>query len=229
MKTNWDTKTVGKIASDMPVAAGLFGSMGIRACCDGGRVLGDVIKEEKLSGKEVHEALDKLKEKKPKAQTDDDFKAMKPQELADYIVYTFHAATWKAMPEVHDLLIAVLRTHGEKHPELKDIHELCMKLCSDLEEHLIDEETNVFPHLNRNDAKTKKARTPEVEHLMKEHRSAEKLFKQIRKTAKDYDVPSDACEKYKKLYKMLPEMEEQTKQHYHLEDDILFKEISDEK
>lgn len=161
-----------------------------------------------------------------KSYSDEDLRAMKPTQLAEYITFRYHADMWKNLPVVHDLLISVIRSHGQEHEELSDLLKLVGKLRTDVEGHLLDEETNVFPTLNKNDAETKREREPEVEHLVEEHEETEELLKKIRKTAKDFDVPDDANDEYRCLYAMLPDMEKETFEHYHVENDILFPEIS---
>lgn len=163
-----------------------------------------------------------------KRRSDEELNRMKPAELAEYITFHFHADMWKNMPVAHDLLLAVLRNYGEKHEEVKEIHKLFGQLYTDVEAHLIDEETDLFPSLSKNDASTQEERKPEVKHLMKEHEETEKLFKKIRKEAKDYQVPDDADGTFRKLYALLPQMEAETLEHYHVENDILFPEITEQ-
>lgn len=157
---------------------------------------------------------------------DEELQKMKPSQLAEYITFRYHADMWKNLPAVHDLLISVIRTHGQQHDELSDLLKLVGKLRTDVEGHLLDEEMNVFPTLNKNDAETKREREPEVEHLVEEHEETEELLKKIRQTAKDFKIPDDANDEYRCLYAMLPDMEKETFEHYHVENDILFPEIS---
>lgn len=165
-------------------------------------------------------------EQRQKSRPDDELKAMKPAELAEYITFHFHADMWKNMPVVHELLLSVVRTYGEEHEEVKEIHKLFGQLCTDVEGHLLDEEANFFPNLSKNDAKARKEREPEVEHLMKEHEETEKLFEKIRKEADDYTLPENADDAFRRLYAMLPQMEAETLEHYHVENDILFPEVA---
>lgn len=158
--------------------------------------------------------------------SDETLQKMRPAQLAEYITFRYHADMWRNLPVVHDLLISVIRTHGQEHDELSDLLKLLGKLRTDVEGHLLDEETNVFPTLSKNDAETKREREPEVDHLVQEHEETEELFKKIRKTAHDFQVPDNANDEYRCLYAMLPDMEQETLEHYHVENDILFPEIA---
>lgn len=209
-KTNADT-------ADLPPSATDFPEAGIRPCCD-----------EKRTSEADMAPLNKTKARGRNEEQDMDeeqFKALTSGEQADYILRRHHAFLWKTMPELRALLPRVLRGHGKQHEELKDIHELCSQLVSDMEEHLIDEETTLFSAVKKN-SKSSKSRDFDVEHLMDEHSRTKKLFKKIRKAADDYTVPKDACGQYTFLYELLPKMEEDTLRHYHLEDAVLFKNIA---
>lgn len=214
MKTNRSPKTNAD-KTDLPPSATDFSEAGSRSCCD-----------KNHTSDAGMENMDQAKARNREQDMDDEqFKTLPAGEQADYIVRRHHAFLWKAMPELRALLPMVLRGHGKQHEELKDIHELCSKLVSDMEEHLIDEETTLFPALKKN-GKSSKSQDFDVEHLMDEHSRTRKLFKKIRKAADDYAVPQDACERYTFLYELLPRMEEDTLRHYHLEDAVLFRQIT---
>ena len=65
--------------------------------------------------------------------------------LAEHIVATHHRYLWEELPLLEALAAKVLAVHGERHPELSEVHELVMAVRADLEPHLQKEERVLFP------------------------------------------------------------------------------------
>lgn len=220
--TNWSELSIGQIVDELPQASYIFRSAGIDFCCGGKQALGTVITAQGLSEDDIQAALDGLKERKPK-QKDLDLEAMSPEDLASYIVSTHHAYLWDTLPRLRALLLTVLKAHGQQHPELYDIYKAYGELPQEMEPHLIREETELFPCLSEKDSSTDRKALIHI--LEEEHRATEETLKALRHASNDYSVPGDACENYKRLYQAFVELEKDTREHYHLEDDILFKKI----
>lgn len=73
---------------------------------------------------------------------------------------------------------AITRAHGESHPEAFDVRELFETIHEKMQE---ADESN-----------------PELD----------EQFTQLRKLTNNYEVPSDVCETYASVYKMLAELDE---------------------
>ena len=92
-----------------------------------------------------------------------------------------------------------------------------------MEQHLLKEETMLFPVLSSEDE--------EKEEIIKlsniiigEHVAAGEILSELRSITNDYTLPVDACGTYHKAYEMLEELEADLHQHIHLENNILLKE-----
>ena len=148
---------------------------------------------------------------------------MRAERLVEFILTKHHSYLWGALPEAHELIVNVLKAHGRRHPELYDVYKLFGQLSHEMEPHLIREETELFPAIANSEAKEHCQALVHI--LEEEHEAAGTLLKKLRHATNDYSVPCDGCDTFRELYKKLTEIEEDTLQHYHLENNILFKKI----
>jgi regulator of cell morphogenesis and NO signaling len=124
-----------------------------------------------------------------------------------------------ALPQISELFGSVLKAHGRNHPELFKVHGLFGALRTDLEQHLIKEETTLFPALSEgNHGVSDLARE-----IKDEHENAGKILKELRGITNNYTVPPDGCPTFKRLYRSLEEMESDLFLHIHLENNILLR------
>ena len=212
--------TVGEIVARLPQAAELFQTLGVDYCCGGNRKLSDALSEKGLEETPTLARLEALAES-ARPQPVQDFTAITPSELCDYIVNTHHAYLRQSLPQIGNLVQAVLRAHGAAHPELFKVGSVFGALRGDLEQHILHEELVLFPALTFGEEQTAAAQlAPDIIH---EHEGAGALLAELRSITQDYTVPSDACPSYALLYKMLPELEHDLHQHIHHENNILLK------
>lgn len=224
MKNNWNERAVGEIVTIMPMASEVFRSVGIDFCCGGNQILETVIVEQELTAEEIYSALDKLAEH-GQAASSEDVSKMEPHALAEYILTHHHAYLWENLPQIHALLLMVLKAHGQKNPELYDVYKVFSDLTRDIEPHLIREETELFPIITDNDEHKSNDRTALVHILEGEHANMGNLLKELRHVTNNYSLPSNACNTFNLLYQKLMELENDTMQHYHLENNVLFKKL----
>jgi len=215
--------TVGEMAANEPKAIDIFRESGIDFCCNGKDNLCEALREKDMSVVQFTAKLDTLKAEAARAgESTPDFQKMQPQELAKYIVETHHAFLFKTLPETYALFMKVLRVHGARHPELYKVFELFGVLKAELDQHLIREETILFPKItDKSDADTETAKL--LEEIETEHENAGRLMDKIRLVNYNYTLPSDACASYKTLYESMMKIEDDIHLHIHLENNILFK------
>jgi regulator of cell morphogenesis and NO signaling len=223
------TQTIGDIVSAMPKASEVFKKFNIDFCCGGHRPLADAIKEQGLNETDVLKKLNEAYQETKQLNSQEDFRNMPSGQLIDYIVNKHHAFLNKNLPAISQLSTIILRVHGPHHSELFDVHKLFHSLKADLEQHLIKEETLLFPMIkeyekNPSDELLQKIRkvTKETE---EEHESAGGILKDLRKVTKEYYIPDDVCETLEKTYEMLKATEADLFEHIHLENNILFKRL----
>jgi len=211
--------TVGEMAVQEPKAITIYKELGIDYCCLGDKNLKNALKEKTVSPEAFLKKLEVLK-KEPDKNPAVNYVAMTPEALAGYIVNTHHNYLWKSLPETSALFEKVLQVHGANHAELFEAYKLFGTMKTDLEQHLIKEETMLFPKIeNLNDPEVKKIATA----IKEEHEQVAELMEQLRSVTHDYALPEDACASYKSLYASMQAIEEDIHQHIHLENNILLK------
>ncbi|WP_242220909.1 iron-sulfur cluster repair di-iron protein [Bacillus cereus group sp. BfR-BA-01380] len=222
-----ETSVIGDIVTKFPKASDLFKSYRIDFCCGGNRPLIDAIHERNLSVEEVITNLNTLyHETKVLNESKIDWTTANYSEFIDYIVNKHHRYLNEELPQLSPYVTKVLRVHGANQPHLAQIHKLFHELKTELEQHIIKEETVDFPLIlafeqnptDENYAKLSKV----VEQLESEHSHAGDIIKELRNITNDFTPPEGACGTYRLVYQRLAALESDLFQHIHLENNILF-------
>ncbi len=220
-QAQWSVHTVGGIVAELPAAGNLFRLEHIDFCCGGHRLLSDVLADQGRTADVLDDALDALREAAGRTPSDAAPATLGDAELADYIDRTHHAYMHEALPSIGTLSETVLKAHGARHPELFRLHVLFGRLRGELEQHLIKEETLLFPVCGVTDFDRVSTRQVVAE-LRAEHEAAGELLHRMNDLSGDYRVPVDACPTWRRLYEALHEMEGDLFRHIHLENNVLF-------
>lgn len=221
------TQKIGEIVTRFPKSADIFKEYRIDFCCGGDRALSGVLQEAGLDEGSVLDRINTLYEElKDVSRSDRDWTQESSSQLIDHVVNTHHAYLQVELPRISEFVTKILRVHGAHHPELATVHRLFHSLKMELEQHLIKEEEIEFPMIKdyETDPSTEKQEKilKIVRELETEHEGAGDLLKDLRKVTNDFKVPEDACNTYRITYQKLEELENDTFQHVHLENNILF-------
>jgi len=218
--------TIGEIVANLPAASKIFTKYGIDFCCGGNRKLYAVIAEMAINHIDVYRDLEAAVKERKDNYDNLNFLDMKANVLSDYINDTHHSYLRKVLPEITDILATIVRVHGVNHPELFEVYKLFGILRSDLEQHLLKEETMLFPAFEVEDENQESIRKLSAV-IISEHEAAGEILVKLRNITKDYMLPKDACASYEKAYILLEELEKDLHQHIHLENNILLKEYDE--
>ncbi|PDY45625.1 iron-sulfur cluster repair di-iron protein [Bacillus pseudomycoides] len=222
-----ENSVIGDIVTQFPKASDLFKSYRIDFCCGGNRPIIDAINERSLSAEEILTKLNTLyHETKQLNESEFDWKTASYSELIDYIVNKHHRYLNEELPLLSPYVTKVLRVHGAGQPHLAQIHKLFHELKTELEQHLIKEETEDFPLIlafeqNPTDENYMKLRKV-VDELENEHNHAGDIIKELRKVTNDFTPPVGACGTYRLVYQRLEALESDLFEHIHLENNVLF-------
>ncbi|WP_017153381.1 iron-sulfur cluster repair di-iron protein [Bacillus bingmayongensis] len=222
-----ENSVIGDIVTQFPKASDLFKSYRIDFCCGGNRPIIDAINERNLSAEEILTKLNTLyHETKQLNESEINWKTASYSELIDYILNKHHRYLNEELPLLSPYVTKVLRVHGAGQPHLAQIHKLFHELKTELEQHLIKEETEDFPLIlafeqNPTDENYMKLRKV-VDELENEHDHAGDIIKELRKVTNDFTPPVGACGTYRLVYQRLEALESDLFEHIHLENNVLF-------
>lgn len=220
--------SIGQVVTAVPKAAQIFQEFGIDYCCGGHRPLIEVVVNQKINKSELFECLDQaIADRQSEYEVYNNyFDKMSPAVLSTYIEDTHHSYLRRELPEIADLLSTIVRVHGRNHRELYEVNQLFGRLKTELEQHLLKEETLLFPILDttKDNMEEIKSLTSEI---ITEHEAAGEILRSLREVSGDYTLPEDACNTFMKAYSSLVELEQDLHQHIHLENNILLKSYSD--
>lgn len=227
------SQKIGEIVTKFPKSADILKEYRIDFCCGGDRPLITAIREQGLNEAEILDRINNLYEEVKSVKTEDiDWEKESMSKLIDHVVNTHHAYLGVELPIISELTTKILRVHGEGHPELSKVHKLFHSLKMELEQHLIKEEEIEFPLIKKYEQNPSKEALEKIlkveKELEEEHVGAGDILKELRKITKDYTVPEDGCNSYRLTYKKLEELEADTFQHIHLENNILFPRLENE-
>jgi regulator of cell morphogenesis and NO signaling len=224
--------TVGQIVTAFPKASDLFKSYKIDFCCGGNRLLGDVLHERNLPADELLAKLNELYEKASE-KVEKDWMSVPYSELIDHIIQKHHAYLAEELPQLSFYVTKVLRVHGTDHPHLAKVHKLFNELKTELEQHMMKEETKAFPLIlqfeQHSTSENEKTMKQVIQELVSEHDTAGDIIKEIREITNDFTPPADACRTYRLVYQRLEQLESDLFEHVHLENNILFPRVLAEK
>ncbi|WP_193315313.1 iron-sulfur cluster repair di-iron protein [Nostocoides sp. F2B08] len=215
--------TLGDLVAADPRRSRVLERWGIDYCCNGHRTLAAASEEAGIALDEIAGALD-IPDPPPAPQ----WQHLEISALAHDIVDTHHAYLWEEMPRMLALVAKVEGVHGDRRPELAEVHRAYRQSVAEIEPHLTKEERVVFPAISR----LEKSQTPvqfrfgsladQLRELLNEHDVVGELFTEIRSLTDGYAVPADACNSYRAMLTGLEEMELDLHEHIHKENNILF-------
>lgn len=223
-------QTVGElVARDFHYAA-VFRSFNIDYCCGGKKMLAEVCALQGLDAAAIRQAL--LTTGDLTSGSDSEMNRWELDFLADYILNIHHSYVHRSMPMMAELSSKVAKAHGQKHPELLEIHQHVHALILELETHMYKEEQILFPYIKSLVKLFRDGRSIEssgldrlahpIEVMEREHESAGLQLRAIHQLSQGYLIPDGACSSYRVFYSMLREFELDLHRHVHLENNILF-------
>ncbi|KIL51234.1 iron-sulfur cluster repair di-iron protein [Jeotgalibacillus alimentarius] len=219
---------VSDIVSALPQSSDLFRELRIDFCCGGKVPLSEAAAKRGLDPELV------LKELKAIETSRQHYAGIRPgtlseEELIHYIQLKHHRYLKEELPALKPYLTKVSRVHGEAHPHLNMINDLFDELKRELIDHTADEDERVFPavisYLKEPSVEAKAIIELQLSELESEHEAAGGVLQEIRMLTNDFTPPPGACGTYRLVYQRLAELERDTHEHIHLENNILFERV----
>lgn len=220
---------VSDIVTALPQSADLFRSLRIDYCCGGKIPLKEAAEQRNLNPSEVLNSIHSIEEKREKRLS------MEPSSFGEktliaYIQEKYHEDLRDELPMLAPYITKVARVHGENHPHLLRVQEIFKMLRTELIDHTDDEDQNVFPlilqSLDNPTPELKEQLKPHVSELEAEHDNAGRLLHELREITDDFTPPEGACGTYRLVYARLEQLEKETFEHVHLENNVLFERVA---
>lgn len=224
------------VAKDYRMAS-VFKKNNIDFCCNGNRSVDEACRAENIDSETL------IRELEAAGTTADatgvDYNTWPLDLLADYIEKKHHRYVESKIQEITPYLEKIVRVHGDRHPELKEVELLFKESAGELSAHMKKEELVLFPFVRKLTEAQKQGSTISapfgtvenpIRMMMHEHEGEGERFRKIAELTNDYTPPEDACNTYRVTFALLKEFEEDLHLHIHLENNILFpKSIDTEK
>lgn len=209
-------RSLAELVLDRPSAARVLERLGLDYCCGGRRSLREACADRSLDPDTVAVFLER--ELDPVGLEARDWTSAPPAELCAHIVEEHHGWLRGELPRLSHLAGRAASAHGEVQPQLRDLHEEFEQLRSELEEHITEEERELFPALTAG----RSLDAAQLEQLRHEHDGTGARLRRLRELAGDYATEKALCTTHRTLLQGLHGLELDLHQHVHEENNILF-------
>lgn len=167
-----------------------------------------------------------LLENQERRDEDTQWKEKSCSELIDHIVSKHHEYLHTELPALSPYVSKIHHVHGAVHVELFHVQTLFQQIKTELEQHSLIEETEVFPIIKAWERTPSATNADKLTQLLAElendHENVGLLLRELRSVTRDFSLPPNACMTYRMTYQRLEELEADLLEHIHLETDILF-------
>jgi regulator of cell morphogenesis and NO signaling len=221
MTIDVNAKTIGELALEFPRAIAVMERWEIDYCCHHNRSVAEACL---AAGVPAAELLREIGD--PRSQLSDGWDQKPLADLQQYIVDTHHAYTRQSLETISLLADKVLVRHGSVHTEIVEVHRLVFELATELLMHMKREEQIVFPQIRAMEKGAEPVSTSGVQSMMVEHEGAGEILATLRQITAGYALPGDACLSYRALYERLTDLETDLREHFHLENEVLFPSVN---
>ncbi|MCO5241224.1 MAG: DUF542 domain-containing protein [Chitinophagaceae bacterium] len=165
-----------------------------------------------------------------------EFQDWKPDFLADYVIHVHHRYLEKAIPDTAAYLDNLTRKHTTQFSYLPELQHTFTAFSDIIVPQQKQEEEAIFPYVrqvarayqNKESYAALLVRTlrkPVEQVMLQEQKRVEDLIRKMRELTRNYTPPENACVSHKVTLKKLLEVDNDTVQHIHLENDILYPRI----
>jgi regulator of cell morphogenesis and NO signaling len=208
-------RTLAELVLERPSAARVFTRLGLDYCCGGRDSLEDACRARGLDAQTVLVFLEH--EREPVAVESVDWTTAPLGELCAHIVEEHHARLRWELPRLGELAEAAAAAHRSERPELPVLCDELAALREELEEHVDEEERELFPLLTAGTVDRSR-----VGRLLHEHDATGARLRRLRELGGGYDVAAALCTTHRTLLEGLHGLELDLHQHVHEENNILF-------
>ncbi len=208
---------VADLARERPETIRVFQRHGIDFCCGGKRSIAEACERHGVDAAKLEEDLRAatVGEAPAGARWDERPAA----ELVGHILGRFHAGLRDELARLEAMALRARERHGATYPPLVEIAGVTGELRREMCEHLDLEERELFPAILSGRPIGGASPFGRAE---REHELVGTLLARLRALTGGYQPPAEACNTWRGLYHGLAELERDTHEHVHLENNVLF-------
>ena len=216
---------LSELAVSIPGATKIFREYDLDFCCGGSVLLEVAAQQKNLNLAEIEKRLTDLQQSKAENH-DKDWISASYAEMIDHIVTRFHNRHREQLPELITLAEKVENVHGDRDDCPIGVAAQLEKIYAELSQHLMKEEQILFPMIKMGNYAM--ASMP-IRVMEMEHDEAGQDVEVIKSLSNNCTPPADACFSWKALYSGINEFIDDLMHHIHLENNILFPRVLNEK
>jgi regulator of cell morphogenesis and NO signaling len=215
---------VGALVAERPSRSRVLERLQIDYCCGGKLSLAEACRKRGLDASVVLAEIRKV----DAAEVDVplvDVQVMGLGDLADHIEQAHHAWLREELPRLDAMTEKVFMVHGEAESRLADVRQAFCALRDELVSHMGKEELILFPMiraLERGEGDSPGSLAGPIRQMEREHDEVGGSLATIRAATDDFRPPAWACGTYRAMLDGLADLEADTHQHVHKENNVLF-------
>ena len=216
---------LSELAVSIPGATKIFREYDLDFCCGGSVLLEVAAQKKNLNLAEIEKRLTDLQQSKSE-NNDKDWTSASYAEMIDHIITRFHNRHREQLPELITLAEKVENVHGDRDDCPVGVAAQLEKIYAELSQHLMKEEQILFPMIKMGNYAM--ASMP-IRVMEMEHDEAGQDVEVIKSLTNNCTPPADACFSWKALYSGINEFIDDLMHHIHLENNILFPRVLNER
>jgi regulator of cell morphogenesis and NO signaling len=154
-----------------------------------------------------------------------DWNSLSLAELIAHLISQHHEYLRIELPRLQQCLYTVYETYrAQDSATLASLPGLLFLMKDDLDLHMRKEELVLFPAIEQleREAAASSGLSSRIRTMLSEHDSTAEALSDIRRTTRDYQLPSHACDRYRALFQDFEALERGLQFHMYLEESILF-------
>ena len=207
---------LAELVLERPSTARVLERLGLDYCCGGRRSLREACADRGLDPDTVVVFLGR--ELDPVGLEAHDWSSASLPDLCAHIIEEHHGRLRAELPRLGELAERAASAHGEVLPQLYELREEFQQLRAELEEHIVEEERELFPTLAAGGV----IELGQLEQLRHEHDATGARLRRLRELGDDYSTANALCTTHRTLLQGLHGLELDLHQHVHEENNILF-------
>ncbi|OOF56276.1 iron-sulfur cluster repair di-iron protein [Rodentibacter genomosp. 2] len=216
-------QTLSELAISIPGATKIFREYDLDFCCGGSATLDVAVQQKNLNLAEVEMRLADLQQQE---NTEKDWSNSSYNELIEHIIERFHNRHREQLPELITLAKKIESVHSDREDCPRGTTAQLEKIHAELSQHMMKEENILFPMIKMGNYAM--AAMP-IRVMEMEHDEAGQDVEVLKSITNHLTPPEDACFSWRALYNGINAFIDDLMHHIHLENNILFPRVLNEK